>query len=331
MEQLNDHEHNSLKKMFNELHGRMDQLGNKQMDQLFELIVDPDKLGHLVNENYLGHDLPDYSHSIKPIAEWLLPLWRLESDSSIGLREYLEAMAEKARGREKKLLAEDLHNYSLNMIVLFDHHEQQYVWRLWGALWLVEKLDLTECSDLIFLFLRQDYFFVDFYFGGDKMDVAQASIFHFFSNMPSKMYDFLKETKIVPDSRLPVFGAMALTASHVPQKRLVAVSYIIKYLDKVYDVSQRNGNMQNIESYVFMLAKNNIHEALPILKKIYDNSQFMRLSIADSTEVGLIMDEKSVEDSQIIEDFELSVDMVLQNAAEWDEYLNVDHHIQLDN
>ena len=322
MEQHDDSKSDSWGKLMDEFYDLLNRLDDHQKDQLFEVIADPDKLGNLVNDNYLGKDRPNFIDKVEPIADWLLPLWRLETDSSAGLRTYLEDIAHKAEDKRKGLLEADLHNYILNIIALFDHHQQQYVWRLWGALWLMERLDLKGCADLVFLLLRQDYFFLDFYFGNDKMEVAQASLYHFFSDTPDALYDFLRERRIIPESRIPVFGALALMASQSEKNRLQAVSLIIKYLNVVYDVGKQNGNMQNVESYIYLLAHNKVKEALPMLQKIYDDTVFLRVSIADSNDVAYIMNHP---DSDGIpnhtHNFALNLDNVLEDAALWEKLL----------
>lgn len=325
MEKHDDSKSGSWGKLMNEFYDLLNRLDENQKDQLFEMIADPDKLGNLVNDNYLGKDRPNYISQIEPIADWLLPLWRLETDASAGLRAYLEDIAQKAGNRRKSQLETDMHNYILNIIALFDHHQQQYVWRLWGALWLMERLNLKKCADLVFLLLRQDYFFVDFYFGNDKMEVAQASLYHFFSGKTETLYDFLRERRIIPESRIPVFGALALTASQSEKNRLQAVSLIIKYLNVVYDVGKQNGNMQNVESYIYLLAHNKVKEALPMLQKIYDDTLFLRLSIADSNDVAYITNHPDADSIPgYAKNFALNMDNILENAALWEKVLNDD-------
>ncbi len=291
MDRYFNDENDSARNLINKLQNLMEEYDISDVDHLLEIVSDPDYMGQLVNNNYLAPDRPLYKDVITPIADWLLPLWRMETEVWDGLREFLEEIAASVEKQDSEVVAADLHNYFLNLIVFFDHHAPQYVWRLWGALWITERLKLDQCADIAFVLLRQDYFFVDFYFGDVSCYAIQAFLYRFYQNQPAKLLDFLNEEHIVPESRVPVFCTLTMITYYNPGKRIEAVNCLIKYLGKVYEVSQQNGNMQNIETYVMALTDHQVRETLPMLKKIYDNSLFMRVLIADSKEVEEMMDE----------------------------------------
>ena len=83
--------------------------------------------------------------------------------------------------------------------------------------------------------------------------------------------------------------------------------------------------MQNVESYIYLLAHNKVKEALPMLQKIYDDTLFLRLSIADSNDVAYIMNHPDADSIPgYAKNFALNMDNILENAALWEKVLNND-------
>lgn len=315
-----------MEKLFDDFNSFVNELDDEEKDQLMDLLSDPDSIGLTINKNYYVNNSPDYKSIAKPVAKWLLPLWRIDTDRPQRFKELLQSIYDEGAKLDQQQRMGDMHNYAYCIMADFSRFRHTYCWRLWGLLWLLEKEGDGEGTDIILEFLHQDYFFIDRYFSLDFNTLPAVVLAVVGQDRMLDLYDFLVSTGIVPDSKPVVFEAIACIAAKIPSKRLEAVHFLLKYLNYVYEISMEGANMQNMETYVEILGKYSILEAIPVVRKIYEEADFMHVLIVDADDAQETIENSDGSDDEFrFDSVDQAVDTILSWADEDPDFWSTDN------
>ena len=246
-------------------------MNNIPVDQAIEMInktfEDGKSLDDAINEQFYFYERPDYAAmGVKGKFTWLAPLWNLTMVSDV--KTVCDKVYEASKAVDADLRQKDLREYLYSLFNDYYPGVPPVKWRLFGALWLMERYGLTDCLDVALEVLRQDACFFTTYLAGVEPYLV-AGLFQLGCNQTDVLEQFMYEEGLVPDGKPIVFDALVMTAISMPQKRLAVVSILSKYLKHCLVICKQGADPTNIDRYAFTLAAAHITELLPQLRTLF--------------------------------------------------------------
>jgi hypothetical protein len=144
----------------------LENMSEKEREQFKKVMMSEAGLAELENEKFYTYQKPDYaSKAAKEIDwQWLAPFWHVEpDDDKLELCEFVERDGLNMKMTQKQQ-REELRGYMYLLFSRFEPDRHENRWKLYGPLWMMERLKMTDCLDLVLEALRQDaYFFHNFF------------------------------------------------------------------------------------------------------------------------------------------------------------------------
>ena len=274
----------------------LDNMSEKEREQFKKVMMGESGLAELENEKFYTYQKPDYaSKAAKEIDwQWLAPFWHVEpDDDKLKLCEFVERDGLNMK-MTRKQQREELRGYMYLLFSRFEpeHHENR--WRLYGPLWMMERLKMTDCLDLVLEALRQDaYFFHNFILRYTEW--PSAVVYQLGKDQLDTLENFLYEQGIIPDAKPIVLNALVWTYLRHPEKRLRILAIITKFLNHCLDICKKGASTMNIEQYALALATAHIKETMPQLRRLFTELEVPTMLLTDGAdELERAMNDKSV-------------------------------------
>ena len=266
-EEAQDAASDKILDIFEELQEKAGQLDNEQKERLRDILSGKTDWNDMMNEQFYRYHRPDYSKKGARLALWLAPFWNVEhDDNKLSLCGFVDEDGGELSQPQKK---EDLRNYLYLLFEYFDKEAYKNEWQLYGPLWLMEKYDMDHSLDVVLEVLRQDAHFLATYVEGVEQYMV-AVVYQLGHKQLNMLEGMLYEDGLIPTIKPIVFCALALTAIRQPQQRMKAMAIINKYLNHCLTICQQGASPANIEQYAHILATAHLHEAMPLLKKLFE-------------------------------------------------------------
>ena len=280
--------------LFGELEKMLGQMDEDQLSQMSSLFSGDQSMDDILNERYYFYDRPNYASLGADVSRWLMPLWNAQNDDNkVSLCGFVDDDGRELSLEQKRL---DLRHYLYMLFDCFDPKidGQNSCWKLYGALWLLEKYKMTDCLDNVLEVLRQDARFFTFYIHGCE-DYLSAVLYQLGRDQLEVLENFMYESGLIPDGKPIVFDALILTALRQPEKRLRIVSMASKYLRYCLDICRKGANPSNLELYAGALATGHIHELRLQLRELYNELDFPHFMYDGIEEVEAMMDNEEAD------------------------------------
>jgi len=202
-----DNHEDPFTQMMNEMKNMFKSMTEEQREQLGRLITDETYLIELENSRFYRYQKPDYhSKSIREIR-WLAPFWNAQQeDDKVMLCRFVEKDIRRL-GLTREAIKEEMRGYLYKVFADFNPHQHDNHWRLYGPFWMMERLQMTDCLDLVLESLRQDAYFFHNYFLRFSEWIS-AVVYQLGKNQIDTLEQFLYEQGIMPDAKPIVFNAI---------------------------------------------------------------------------------------------------------------------------
>ncbi len=263
-----DNHEDPFTQMMNEMKNMFKSMTEEQREQLGRLITDETYLIELENSRFYRYQKPDYhSKSIREIR-WLAPFWNAQQeDDKVMLCRFVEKDIRRL-GLTREAIKEEMRGYLYKVFADFNPHQHDNHWRLYGPFWMMERLQMTDCLDLVLESLRQDAYFFHNYFLRFSEWIS-AVVYQLGKNQIDTLEQFLYEQGIMPDAKPIVFNAIVWIYLRHPEKRLRITAVVVKFLNHCLEICQKGASSFNIESYAISCATAKMKETLPALRKLF--------------------------------------------------------------
>lgn len=233
-----------------------------------------EKTLEIINTRFYHYQRPDYLADIdEKLPEWLMPVW--DADDNVDIVKLCKSVDKAGSKLSAEQRKKDIHTYMMNLFGRFYDEEQVCHWRLFGIFWLMEKYGFSDIN-LVLETLRQDAWFIERYTSGLE-DIMSNVLYEQAGDDIQPLKDFLYAQGYVPASKKIVFSALVTRIGQHPEERLSLVSWLTEFLKHCYDICMKGAYPGNLCHYIDTLAQANVHEAMPIIKKIIsdiDNVMF---------------------------------------------------------
>lgn len=248
----------------------LENMNEKEREEFKKVMTSKTGLAEVENEKFYTYQKPDYaSKAAKEIdGQWLAPFWHVEpDDDKLELCEFVERDGQNMK-MTRKQQREELRGYMYLLFSRFEPEQRENRWRLYGPLWMMERLKMTDCLDLVLEALRQDaYFFHNFF--ERYTEWPSAVVYQLGKDQLDTLEDFLYEQGIIPDAKPIVLNAIIWTYLRHPEKRLRVLAIITKFLNHCLDICKKGASKMNIEQYALALATAHIKETMPQLRRLF--------------------------------------------------------------
>ncbi len=178
-----------------------------KVTELSNLVLSGSSIIELENRKFYRYQKPDYTSHISCNLQLLGPFWNAQDyEDKEDLCKFVESNL-RSQKLSSQSLREEIRGYLYMLMDNFDPHHHESHWRLYGPFWLMEKLQLTDCLDLVLESLRQDAFFYYNYFIGFGEWIS-ALIYQLGRNQLDKLEKFMYEQGLIPGVKPIVFDAI---------------------------------------------------------------------------------------------------------------------------
>ena len=281
--------------MMENFHKMVGNMSEEELEQLSDLISGKSDMAEAENAKFYSYKKPDYAKKAAKELGWLEPFWNVtDEDDKLELCHRVEEDF-KQRKMTIEQATEDMRGYMNKLFAEFDKNDLDSRWKLFGPLWLMERLEMTDCLDLVLEALRQDAYFVHFYI----MRVEEwpaAVVYQLGKDKPEVLESFLYEQGIMPDGKPVVLMALVWIWLRQPEKRIRITAMLSKFMSHCLSICKKGASPLNLETYAITLATAHVKEAMPILKKMFSELNIPTLFITDGAdEVEHIMNNSSEE------------------------------------
>ena len=155
---------NPFFQMMNNLEEMVKNMGEEEKEEFERLMQGELDLPDVENKRFYTYQKPDYSKKATQVIQWLGPFWNAhEDDDKVMLCHYVESDI-RIQGLSPQFMREEIRGYLYGLFAGFDPDVPENHWRLYGPLWMMERLKMTDCLDIVLESLRQDAFFFHNYF-----------------------------------------------------------------------------------------------------------------------------------------------------------------------
>ncbi len=279
MAKIDNHE-DSFTQMINEMKDMIKSMSKEQREELERLFNDETYMIELENKRFYRYQKPDYhSRSIREMR-WLAPFWNVKNEDDKEMLCHEVENDIRIQGLTQEVIKEEMRGYLYKVFADFTPERHDNHWRLYGPFWMMERLQMTDCLDLVLESLRQDAYFFHNYFIGFT-DWISAIVYQLGKNQIDTLEQFLYEQGIMPDAKPIVFNAIVWIYLRHPEKRLRITAVVVKYLNHCLEICLKGALSFNIESYAIACATAKMKETLPTLRKL-----FTELNLSTHTLVG---------------------------------------------
>ncbi|MCR4582680.1 MAG: plasmid pRiA4b ORF-3 family protein [Prevotella sp.] len=275
-----------------ELKEMFDNVSEEDRNEILRALVDETSLAVMENKCLYSYQKPDYKSKAIQEIRWLGPFWNAEEDDDkVALCESVENDIRK-QGVTPEAIKEEMRGYLYHVFANFKPGNHENHLRLFGPLWMMEKLQMTDCLDLVLEALRQDAFFYHNYFLGFTEWVS-AVIYQLGRNQIDTLERFMYERSIIPSTKGIVFNSLVWIYVRHPEERLYITGIILKYLNHYLNICKRGALTTNTESYAMACATAKIKETLPVLRRLFTELDVSTEVIVDGyDEVEYVMNKK---------------------------------------
>lgn len=227
-----------------------------------------DRALELNNMRFYRYQRPDYLDGIDTkLPKWLLPMWN--ADDEVDIVKLCKSIDNAGKTLTKEQKEADIHKYMMNLFGRFNKDEDSSHWRLYGIFWLMEEYGISDIR-LVLETMKQDAWFIEHYTSGLE-DVMANVLYQHAGNNLKPLKNFLYAQGYVPDSKRIVFAAIVTRIGQHPEERLSIVSLLTEFLKHCYDICMQGAYPGNLCHYIETLALANVHEAMPIIRKIIND------------------------------------------------------------
>ena len=281
-------------KFLNQIQEMFENMSEKELEMFGNVLTREADLAKLENEKFYTYQKPDYESKVPKEIEWLGPFWNATvDDDKLDLCEFVERDGQNMK-LTRKQQREELRGYMYLLFTSFEPERHENRWRLYGPLWMMERLKMTDCLDLVLEALRQDAYFFHNYFLF-YTDWSSAVVYQLGKDQLDTLEEFLYEQGIIPDSKTIVLNAIVWAYLRHPDKRLRVLAILTKFLNHCLDICKKGASTINIEQYAMALATAHIKETMPQLRKLFTELDVTTMVLTDGVdELERTMNDDSV-------------------------------------
>lgn len=262
--------------MMDELAKQLNKMSPEQREELGSLMRGELDLADVENERFYTYQKPDYSKKATRVIRWLGPFWNAQNDDDkVMLCKFVESEI-RMQGLTPEYQREEMRGYLYGVFADFEPGKPENHWRLYGPLWMMERLQMTDCLDLVLESLRQDAHFFHNYFLR-FLEWPSAVVYQLGKDQIDVLENFLYEQGIIPDAKPVVFNALVWVYLRHPEKRLQIAALLTKFLSHCLDICKKGASPMNIESYAIACATAHIKETMPLLRRLFTELSFPKL------------------------------------------------------
>lgn len=272
------------------------------------------------SELFYHYQCPDYKLLTKPLAPYLKPLWNKEEFDDMFKQELLVHCAFVS----KEEMTQELRNLMYHVFVDFQEKgDVEYQCRVLGAFWLMERFELEDCLDVVLESLRQDIGFYETYYSYGFEDIPSILIYEFGKNRLDELFDFMKESGILPIAKVKVAKAVAHIVVETPGRRLEVINWFCKLLNYYLEIMDEDDMYHPIiiDTIARCLLDIRGVEALSILEQFYTRFQIPSFEAPDFETLKEEMPDSEIEGLEFssIDEFLADYDAELYKDDDWDE------------
>lgn len=261
-----------LSQFFSQIDKKVEDMSEEELKEYQrEVVIMADRgIAMLRNARFYTYQKPDYeSKAAKEInRQWLAPFWHAKPDEDrLEICKFVERNGQKMK-MTRTQQREELRGYMYRLFSRFKPLQYENRWKLYGPLWMMERLKMTDCLDIVLEALRQDaLFFHNFFYFYPGW--SSAVIYQLGKDQLDMLEDFLYEEGIIPFTKSIVFSAIVWAYLRHPDKRLRILAFITKFLNHCLDICKKGASTITIEHYALALATAHIKETMPQLRRLF--------------------------------------------------------------
>ena len=277
----------------NDLLSNMDE---EEMMRFYDLVSNNTLTDQLLDDTWYSYNRPDYSSMAKPLAKWLLPLAKVANLNEVAIvsREAIE----KAASMDRNQMENDLRNYIYAFLAAANGNDRETFFftetaiPLIAAFQVMAKYQLTGLLDAVFETLKQNSELSRIIYLNGGEFIGSSIIYELGKNQMEKIVEFLCTQGIIPMVKTIAFDALVYIYFFEPKLKLTALHHITTYLQQCYEIGIHGGLMTNVDHYAATLAKANVREVLPLMKKIYANCDIPYIEVDGYNDMIRLMNDK---------------------------------------
>lgn len=252
--------------MMDNLKNILNNMSEEELTEFGKLITGESMMDDQINNQFYWYKRPNYEEKALKVIKWLGPFWNAQdNDDKIELCKFVDKEWKQLPLEDKKA---EVRGYMFTLFDRFSPERQDNYYKLFGALWMMEQYQMTDCLDLALETLRQDAHFYTQFIAG-REDCMTALIYQIGNGQIDMLDKFLYEQGLIPHVKPIVFKAIVLTLLKQPQQRLKIVSLLSKFLNHCLEICQKGASTVNIEQYAIILSYGHVTELLPLIRKLY--------------------------------------------------------------
>ena len=274
---------NDIHEFIAEMKDMMENMSETEREKFWNMMSGDMDMAEVENERFYAYQKPDYEAEAIHTIEWLGPFWNAElDDDKLDLCEFVERDGQNMK-LTRKQQREELRGYLYLLLARFTPERHENRWKLYGPLWMMERLQMTDCLDLVLEVLRQDaYFFRNFFLGFEEW--PSAVVYQLGWNQTEMLEKVLYEKGIMPDAKPIVLNAIVWTYLRHPELRLRMLAIISKFLNHCLDICKEGASTMNIEQYALALATAHIRETMPQLRQLFTELDIHTVILTDGAD-----------------------------------------------
>ena len=285
---------NPFFQMMNNLEEMVKNMSEEEKEEFERLMQGELDLPDVENKRFYTYQKPDYSKKATQVIQWLGPFWNAhEDDDKVMLCHYVESDIQ-IQGLSPQFMREEMRGYLYGLFAGFDPDVPENHWRLYGPLWMMERLKMTDCLDIVLESLRQDAFFFHNYFLR-FLEWPSAVVYQLGKDQIDVLEKFLYEQGIIPDAKPIVLNALVWVYIRHPEKRLQIATLLVKFLGHCLDICKQGASPMNIEHYAIACATAHIKETMPLLQRLFTELSFPTMILTDGAkELKRVMNDSKI-------------------------------------
>jgi hypothetical protein len=254
--------------LMKEMMEKIQKMPKEQRDEIGQLLNGELDLSAVENERFYTYQRPDYSKKSTMVFRWLGPFWNAQNgDDKVMLCKFVESDIYMQQ-LTPEFMREEMRGYLYRLFAAFEPGVSENHWRLYGPLWMMERLQMTGCLDLVLEALRQDSYFFHNYFL-HFVEWPSAVVYQLGKDQTDTLETFLYEQGIIPDNKVIVLNALVWVYLRHPEKRLQISAMLVKFLNHCLDICLKGASPMNIEQYAIACATAHIKETMPLLSRLF--------------------------------------------------------------
>ena len=274
--------------MMDKLQDLMRNMSEEELTEFGKLMTGESLMDDSINSQFYWYKRPDYEKDALREIRWLGPFWNAQdNDDKIELCKFVDKEWAQLPLEGKKA---EVRGYMNALFYRFSPEQQDNYYKLFGALWMMEQYQMTDCIDLVLETLRQDaHFFTHFLTGME--DAMTALIYQIGNEQTDLLEKFLYEQGLIPQVKPIVFKAIVLTLLKQPRQRLKIVSLLSKFLKHCLEICQKGASPFNIEQYAIILAYGHVTELKPLIRTLYKKLRIKNIEMGGLSDIEELMDD----------------------------------------